>query len=163
MYSSHQAPLSMGFSRQDSWSGLPFPSPGHLPDPGIEPSWWEGGLKQSSTLCLIYYVEMKSYLLRLSISFLLCKIRMMVVSPFGFYCEHQMMSCVQNIDHSAWHKCSMSCFHFCWHYCHFIQEVWRLWLSQVEEIMHRNDKWNDSRERDEGKESPTGWMRTMTF
>ena len=33
----HQAPLSMGFSRQGYWSGLPFPSPGHLPDPGIEP------------------------------------------------------------------------------------------------------------------------------
>ena len=32
-----QAPLSMGFSRQKYWSGLPFPSPGHLPDPGIEP------------------------------------------------------------------------------------------------------------------------------
>ena len=34
----HQAPLSMGFSRQEYWSGLPFPSPGDLPDPGIEPS-----------------------------------------------------------------------------------------------------------------------------
>ena len=33
----HQAPLSMGFSRQDYWSGLPFPSPGDLPDAGIEP------------------------------------------------------------------------------------------------------------------------------
>ena len=32
-----QAPLSMGFSRQESWSWLPFPSPGDLPDPGIEP------------------------------------------------------------------------------------------------------------------------------
>ena len=32
----HQAPLSMGFSRQESWSGLPFPSPGDLPTPGIE-------------------------------------------------------------------------------------------------------------------------------
>ena len=31
-----QAPLSMGFSRHESWSGLPFPSPGDLPDPGIE-------------------------------------------------------------------------------------------------------------------------------
>ena len=29
--------LSMGFSRQEYWSGLPFPSPGDLPDPGIEP------------------------------------------------------------------------------------------------------------------------------
>ena len=32
-----QAPLSMGFSRQEYWSGLLFPSPGDLPDPGIEP------------------------------------------------------------------------------------------------------------------------------
>ena len=32
-----QAPLSVGFSRQEYWSGLPFPSPGDLPDPGIEP------------------------------------------------------------------------------------------------------------------------------
>ena len=31
-----QAPLSMGFSRQECWSGLPFPPPGDLPDPGIE-------------------------------------------------------------------------------------------------------------------------------
>ena len=30
-----QAPLSMGFSRQEDWSGQPFPSPGDLPDPGI--------------------------------------------------------------------------------------------------------------------------------
>ena len=33
----YQAPQSMGFSRQEYWSGLPFPSPGDLPDPGIEP------------------------------------------------------------------------------------------------------------------------------
>ena len=33
----YQAPLSMGFSRQEYWSGLPFPSPGDLPDPGTEP------------------------------------------------------------------------------------------------------------------------------
>ena len=32
-----QAPLSMGFSKQEYWSGLPFPSPGDLPNPGIEP------------------------------------------------------------------------------------------------------------------------------
>ena len=32
-----QASLSMGFSRQEYWSGLPFPSPGHLPNPGVEP------------------------------------------------------------------------------------------------------------------------------
>ena len=33
----YQAPLSMGFSREDCWSGLPFSSLGDLPDPGIEP------------------------------------------------------------------------------------------------------------------------------
>ena len=33
----HQAPLSMEFSRQEYWSGLPCPSPGNLPDPGIKP------------------------------------------------------------------------------------------------------------------------------
>ena len=33
----YQAPPQMGFSRQEYWSGLPFPSPGELPDPGIEP------------------------------------------------------------------------------------------------------------------------------
>ena len=45
-----QAPLSMWFSRQEYWSGLPFLSPGDLPDPGIEPyllhllHWQEGSL-----------------------------------------------------------------------------------------------------------------------
>ena len=34
----YQVPLSMGFSRQEYWSGLPFPSPGDLPNPGIKPT-----------------------------------------------------------------------------------------------------------------------------
>ena len=33
----HQAPLSMGLSQREYWNGLPFPPPGDLPDPGIEP------------------------------------------------------------------------------------------------------------------------------
>ena len=36
-HGARQAPLSMEFSRQEHWSGLPFPSPGNLPDPGTEP------------------------------------------------------------------------------------------------------------------------------
>ena len=40
----HQVPLSVGFPRQGYWSGLPFPSPGDLPDPGIEPPAWTSGL-----------------------------------------------------------------------------------------------------------------------
>ena len=39
----YQAPPSMGFSRQEYWSGLPFPSPGDFPDPGIEP--WSPGFQ----------------------------------------------------------------------------------------------------------------------
>ena len=42
----HQAPLSMEFSRQEYWSGLPFPSPEDLPDPGIKP--WSPALQADS-------------------------------------------------------------------------------------------------------------------
>ena len=42
----YQAPLSMGFSRQKYWSGLPFPSPGDLPNPGIKP--WSPVLQADS-------------------------------------------------------------------------------------------------------------------
>jgi len=53
-----QAPLSMGFSKQENWNGLPFPSPGDLPHPGIEPVFLtslspalaEGFLTTSATL-----------------------------------------------------------------------------------------------------------------
>ena len=41
----HQAPQSMGFSRQEYWSGLPFASPGDLPNPGTEPA----------SLCLLHW------------------------------------------------------------------------------------------------------------
>ena len=37
----YQASLSLGFPRQEYWSGLPFPSPGNLPDPGIKPKYPE--------------------------------------------------------------------------------------------------------------------------
>ena len=48
------APLSMGFSRQEHWSGLPFPPPRDLPDPGINPTSlrspaWAGGFFTTST------------------------------------------------------------------------------------------------------------------
>ena len=38
LYVAHQASLPMEFSRQECWSGLPFPPPGNLPNPGMEPS-----------------------------------------------------------------------------------------------------------------------------
>ena len=43
-----QVPLSMGFSRQEYWSGLPFPSPEELPNPGIEP--WSPASQAGSLL-----------------------------------------------------------------------------------------------------------------
>ena len=51
-----QAPLSMGFSRQEYWNGLPFPSPGDLPNPEIEPTFLTspslaGGFFTSSPTC----------------------------------------------------------------------------------------------------------------
>ena len=53
----HHAPLSMGFSRQEYWSGLPFPSPGDLPNPGTEP--------KSPALALIHQGSPLVRLLRL--------------------------------------------------------------------------------------------------
>ena len=38
LFATTRAPQSVGFSRQESWSGLPFPPPGNLPDPGIKPT-----------------------------------------------------------------------------------------------------------------------------
>ena len=62
----HQAPPSMGFSRPEHWSGLPFPSPGHLSDPGIEPQYpaleadaLPSELPGKLSLCqkLLFYIE----------------------------------------------------------------------------------------------------------
>ena len=48
----HQAPLSMGFSRQEYWSALPRPPPGDLPDPGIEPTSLMSPALQAGSLLL---------------------------------------------------------------------------------------------------------------
>ena len=45
-----QSPLSMGFFRQEYWRGLPFPPPGDLPDPGIEPMSPEPPVLQADSL-----------------------------------------------------------------------------------------------------------------
>ena len=51
----HQAPLSMGFSRQEYWSGLPCPPPGDLPDPGAEPESPVSPVMQADSLPNILY------------------------------------------------------------------------------------------------------------
>ena len=52
----HQVPLCMGFPRQEYWNGLSFPSPGNLPDPGIEPVF--PGL-QADSLPLSHIINVK--------------------------------------------------------------------------------------------------------
>ena len=56
-----QDPLSLGFSRQENWSGLPFLSTGDLPDPGIEPRSLECLKLQVSSLLLESLEEMQLY------------------------------------------------------------------------------------------------------
>ena len=51
----HQASLSMGFSRQEYWSGLPFLSPGYLPDPGIESAFLVSSASQMDSLLLTHW------------------------------------------------------------------------------------------------------------
>ena len=61
-----QAPLSMGFARQEHWSWLPFPPPGNLPNPGIKPHllhWWADSLplgKPEQTMSLVLPWELCS-------------------------------------------------------------------------------------------------------
>ena len=50
-----QAPLSMRFSRQEYWSGLPFPPPGDLPNPGIQPRSPASPALQADSLPLSYH------------------------------------------------------------------------------------------------------------
>ena len=50
----------MGFSRQEYWSGLPFPSPGDLPDPGIEPG--SSALEADALTSLILVAQKKKFL-----------------------------------------------------------------------------------------------------
>ena len=50
-----QAPLSMGFSRQEYWSGLPCPPPGDLPQPGIKPASPAASILQADSLLLSFW------------------------------------------------------------------------------------------------------------
>ena len=65
----HQTPLSMGFSRQEYWSGLPCPPPGDLPNPGIEPAslaspTLSGRFFTTSTTWKAQFCGIPSYILR---------------------------------------------------------------------------------------------------
>ena len=67
---SRQAPLSMGFSRQEYWSGLPFPSPGDLPNSGIKSACIAGKFHPSHQghCCLTTQIHNKSFVLFCSLA-----------------------------------------------------------------------------------------------
>ena len=85
-----QAPLSIGFPRQECWSGLPFPSPGDLPNPGIEP---RSPALQADSLpaelpgnvsikhLYFFFDEMSANLLTLTLTFLV-ELHVLDKSPF---------------------------------------------------------------------------------
>ena len=62
LYVAYETPPSLEFSRQENWSGLPFHSPGDLPDPGIEPmspalqadAFITGATREADVLCVLY-------------------------------------------------------------------------------------------------------------
>ena len=58
LYVAFQAPLFMGFSRQEYWSGLPCHSPGNLPDSRIEPKSYAAAALQASSLRLSHQIEL---------------------------------------------------------------------------------------------------------
>ena len=63
-----QAPLFMEFSRQEYWSGLPFPSPRDLPDPGIKPSCIYEAHKLRVITCICVYIYIHANLLQLCLT-----------------------------------------------------------------------------------------------
>ena len=86
----YQAPLSMGFSRQECWSGLPFPSPGDLPDTGIEPGssalqadTYRLSHQGSPSLDYLYLIQCKCYVNSCKYKVKLCKL-LLANSRFAF-------------------------------------------------------------------------------
>ena len=100
---SHQAPLSMGFSRQEYWSGLPFLPPGDLPNPGIEPAsyrWTTG--EASYCVILTCHQKIPAYLFRIFLFLLLLgflTLSMIRIPIFPIFAHRQKMdlSCIFDV------------------------------------------------------------------
>ena len=103
----YQAPLSMGFSRQEFWSGLPCPPPGDLPDPGIEPASPalqadsllsepsgkpDGGHILVGILCVTFFKDY-IYILKNIFYLFIWLLRVLVAACRLFSCSMQTLSC----------------------------------------------------------------------
>ena len=106
----HPAPLSMGFSREEYWSGLPCPPPGDLPDPGIKPA---------SVSCIgrwiLYHqhhlgsLESCSVILLLFLSNYLCFSWSYYLCSFLFYCFFCSVY-ISNNNQTSWVACFLKYF-----------------------------------------------------
>ena len=109
----YQAPLSMGFSRQEYWSGLLFPSPGDLPDPGIKPgsSYIAGRCFTVWAIREVPYLFLYSYPIK---GWQTTSIKDQIVNIFDFV--GHMISCNYSRSHRQYKKeCWIDC-HDCYMY-----------------------------------------------
>ena len=114
----HQGPLSMGFYRQDYWSSLPFPSPGDLPNPGIEPvspEWLQFVRKDSLPLSHLgspWHDLKKQYVLLTKIMLLPAFLSSQALALSISFNSMNYSICFQQILFSTWWvKPSFSCLH----------------------------------------------------
>ena len=92
----HQAPLPMGFCRQEYWSGLPFPSPGDLPEPGTEPVFPVSPALQA----ILYHLSHKNHIICFTGPYkLLLPHRVFLSAPvFKILSRHRDMNLLKHWD-----------------------------------------------------------------
>ena len=106
----HQAPPSLGFSRQEHWSGLPYPPPGDLPNPGIKPAplispALAGGFFTTSTTWQgLRYVKWPSVPTQV-VSFFFAAAQTYFVYPLSDHCPASPSSPTQRPHRAEWSLC----------------------------------------------------------
>ena len=108
----HQAPLSMGSPRQEYWSWLPVPPPGHLPGPGIKPEplmlpALAGGF---FTIRATWEAQTRSYICDEYCYFVYCFVAHMCMQVWGFVCKLSHNTArISHLDRSVWELDSVIC------------------------------------------------------